>query len=513
MNFYLENDICDFFDISIVLPFYKKLNEFKRVLPNNLKYFQRNGIELIIVLDTPDEEHELVNYLDEFPFLNSKVIVNRIDHEWRNPAKALNVGIRHASRKYIFVASPETEFLTDVIYQLRYILNYHQESYVIGQVTFLDFDTSPLLEKIQHYELLPYGSFMVEKKYLEQVQGYAEKLNSWGGDDDNMRARLDLLGLKRMFVSQAIAIHREENAKGHEARYKKNAEMPLLAYRDIYYPQQLIVNDDTWGTDFNDLAYSWELRNSKKRQCESYLKAFKKYWIKNDAVFDQAYKIIALIQVKNEIRHIPEVLAHLDKYCDGIILLDDDSTDGSYEAAMSEKLLLKVQIKGTDLFNDLNLRNTCLELAAFFNIEWLFFFDADERFDARYVDLYSLTDRNEVDSVCFYVVHLWDNEYSYKIKLPESDNGLLSRWRMFRAYGKLEIIANRLLHFPATPFKQNRLDAKVLIRHYGNIDAANRKIKYERYITQDKEGLTQGYSYEYLVEENSVLRDIGTLTL
>ena len=77
MQFYLETDITDFFDISIVLPFYKKLTEFKKVLPKNLKYVQRNGIELIIVLDTPNEEERLKNYLDEFPFLNASIVVNR----------------------------------------------------------------------------------------------------------------------------------------------------------------------------------------------------------------------------------------------------------------------------------------------------------------------------------------------------------------------------------------------------------------------------------------------------
>ncbi len=87
MNFYVENDVADFFEISIVLPFYKKLKEFKKVLPNNLTYFQRNGIELIIVLDTPEEEVELKDYLDEFPFLNSNVIVNRVPHDWRNRPK------------------------------------------------------------------------------------------------------------------------------------------------------------------------------------------------------------------------------------------------------------------------------------------------------------------------------------------------------------------------------------------------------------------------------------------
>jgi len=192
MNFYADNNIFDFYDISVILPFYKKLKEFKKVLPKNLPCFQRNGMELLIVLDTPEEEKELVEYLMEFPFLNATVIINKKHHEWRNPSKALNVGIRHASRKYIFVASPETEYLTDIIYQLRYILHYHPGSYAIGQVAFLDFNTSASLETIHDLELLPYGSLMVEKKYLEEVKGYAEKITGWGGDDDNIRARLEL---------------------------------------------------------------------------------------------------------------------------------------------------------------------------------------------------------------------------------------------------------------------------------------------------------------------------------
>lgn len=373
MNFYQENDVFDFFDVSIILPFYKKLNEFRSVLPRNLKYFQRNGIELIIVLDEPSEEKKLIDYLDEFPFLNSKVIINRQFHEWRNPSKALNVGIRNAHRKFVFVASPETEFLTDVIYQLRYLLHYHPNSYAIGQVTFLDFLSLPQIENICDYPLLPYGSIMVERKYLEEVNGYSEKLTYWGGDDDNIRARLDLLGLKRLLVEDAIGIHREENAIGHDSRFKRGAQMPIETYKEIYYPQKTLTNDNSWGTEFKDVAYEWKHRKSKQKQCENYLSNYTRSWIRGDTIFNQCFKIIALIQTKNEIRHITEVLEHLDNYCDGIILLDDNSTDGTYEKAQSNKLLLKVQKEPCEVFDDLNLRNITLRLGAFFNSDWLFF--------------------------------------------------------------------------------------------------------------------------------------------
>lgn len=513
MNFYLTDDIFEFYDLSIVMPFYKKLKEFKKVLPKNLPYFQRNGIELIIVLDTPEEEKELIVYLREFPFLNATVIINRDHHEWRNPSRALNVGIRHATRKYVFVASPETEYVTDVIYQLRYILHYYPGSFAIGQVVFSDFDSSPSAETLHDQELLPYGSLMVEKRYLEEIRGYAEQITGWGGDDDNIRARLELAGLKKMFVSQAIAIHREEDSPGHKSRYKKNAEMPVRYFKDIFHPADPVVNEENWGTDFNEIAYQWQLRSNKYEQCKNYLKSFKKYWLSDASIFDKSYKVIALLQVKNEIRHIPEVLLHLDQYCDGIILLDDDSTDGSYENAVSQKLLLKVQKNGSDKFDDLALRNITLELASFFNSSWLFFFDADERFDPRYADLYAIDKKSQVDSVCFFVVHLWNHNEFYRIDLPEKKTGLLTRFRMFRSFGMLQITANRILHFPATPFKKNRLDSSILIRHFGNVDPATRRMKYERYTREDKEGMTQGYTYEYLIEEDVVLKKVDELVL
>ena len=37
------------FDLSIVMPFYKRLDEFKRVFPSKATYYERNGIEVVIV--------------------------------------------------------------------------------------------------------------------------------------------------------------------------------------------------------------------------------------------------------------------------------------------------------------------------------------------------------------------------------------------------------------------------------------------------------------------------------
>lgn len=95
--------------------------------------------------------------------------------------------------------------------------------------------------------------------------------------------------------------------------------------------------------------------------------------------------------------------------------------------------------------------------------------------------------------------------------MPEKKDGILPRLRMFRNYGNLQIASNRLLHFPAVPYKRKRLDAPILIHHFGNIKTETRQMKYERYIEQDKEGLKQGYTYRYLLENDVILENVAKI--
>ena len=85
------------FDLTIVIPFYKKTKEFMRIFSINRKYLERNSIEVLIVLDTPDEREELLSHIMQFPFVNWRIIMNDKPHGWRNPAKPLNVGVRHGN--------------------------------------------------------------------------------------------------------------------------------------------------------------------------------------------------------------------------------------------------------------------------------------------------------------------------------------------------------------------------------------------------------------------------------
>ena len=65
-------------------------------------------------MDEPTEKEGLIELIKTYPFINWKVIVNEQDHLPRNHAPVLNVGIRHATKKYVLVSDPEVEFYNQI---------------------------------------------------------------------------------------------------------------------------------------------------------------------------------------------------------------------------------------------------------------------------------------------------------------------------------------------------------------------------------------------------------------
>lgn len=512
MKYREKKNIIDFFDVSIIMPFYKRLEVFKLVLPKNAPFFQRNGIEIIILLDEPKEEKGLLKLIKLYPFINFKIIVNRKKHRWRNPCKVLNVGIRQASFEYILVLDPEVELVTDVVYQLRYMISYHPNTFTTGVVAFIDEQDN--LDELKNINWMAYGSIMVPKHHLLNIRGYNENFEKWGGEDDQIRRKLNLYGLKKMELVDAKTIHRDKNSDGHRERSSRIDKMPIRDLKYIFHPKNPIFNGNDWGLDFKESIWDWKTHKDYD-QLTKYLETFSCFHISDKSVCKNKYEIIALIQTKNESKNIPKILDHLKAYCDGIILLDDGSTDGSYEKANHNKLLLKVKKDYKGYFDDLGNRNILLRAASFFKSKWFFFIDADERFDPRYNDIRSYTNTKEVDIYRFNLVDLWDNPETYRIDIPDKrKDGICTRARMFRNKGSLQIYANREIHFPAVPYLKNtKIANELLLLHYGNFDKETRKRKYELYIAQDPEEKKQAHSYDFLMEDKVLLKELKEIVL
>lgn len=494
------------FDVSVVMPFYKKLKAFKRVFPKNRKYFERNGIEVIIVMDCPNEKDELLSYIQDYPFVNWKVIYNDKPHEWRNPTKPINVGIRFATKKYIMVCSPESEFYTDAILQLRTGLENYPNHYAIGTVCFADNNEKINNNTIKFHKFLSYGSIMVEKTFLYKIKGYDESLNRWGGDDDNIRARLELSGVEELYMPEVKLIHRDNHKAGNDRRVSR---LGVEAAEYLCYPKSVILNE-TWGEDFNKVIYDWEDNSYAESQLIHYLSSFSDYALKMH-LHGKSYEKILLVPTYNEQERILNFLDVNSPYFDSIILLDDDSSDETYNIAQHEKLILKIK-KQRKEFNDLENRNILLNIVSFFKHKWVCFIDADEVIDPRYADFNSFTNQRNIDSVLFNMVHLWDDENVYNEDYPHTYNGVSLRFKMFRNIGRAQIISPKgKLHFNQASYTGNVYHSPILIKHYGHLSKEMRKQKYDFYLKEDTEHCQKSYSH--LIDEEITKKEIKDISI
>lgn len=472
MQFYEQIEIWRFFDVSIIIPVYDNPAAFKKMVTNNHSLLQRNGIEVIVVLNETCEGTAITDWLQQYYLINWKVIV----------CSNLQDVIQLAAHQYIMLINPGRLFFSDVIYQLRYILEHYKESVAVARETGVASDEEPDRGHIHEFDDPFYGSLMVHRDHIINLTAGVPP------DIHNLIDSLELSGIRKMWVPQAVLL------------YERTVEERLPAQQ---------VSDSNSRLE---IRYDWQTSNVSAAHRQNYLNQFQQYDV-FETDFNKQYPVICLMQVRNERHHLPEVLAHVQQYCDGIILLDDESCDGSYEAAMSEKLLLKVQKKYKGFFDDLENRNILLHLGHLFKAGWYFFIDADERFDERYADIMAITHLNDIDVACFRVVHLWNNESFYRKGLPRAGDGLLLRYRMFRNKGFTQIIANRELHFPAVPFTARAREVKILIKHYGLINEEIRQRKYHTYLKQDQKGEKQGHGYDYLLDVNCTLGKVDELYL
>ncbi|HEY5937969.1 MAG TPA: galactosyltransferase-related protein [Kofleriaceae bacterium] len=253
---------------SVIMPFYKRLADFERVLPMNAPYLERPEVEVVLSLDEPTEEHGVLALIRRFPNIRWTVLVNDHDHAWRTPSRAINVGVRHAVGTYVLVVSPESAFVTDVP-SIAHDLHACGGGFAaVGRVVFATYDelaasgsladcyaAAPPAVWGAHASFRggqPYGSLCVERDRLARIGGYDEALVLWGGDDDNMRVRLMLDGT---IVGISDAMRLVHLAGG--PRPPKPVRHALRDLERIYQPATALANPTEWGMTYNRIVQSW----------------------------------------------------------------------------------------------------------------------------------------------------------------------------------------------------------------------------------------------------------------
>jgi len=496
-------------DVSVIIPIYGNLDLFCKTFNKNSCYLQRNGIEVLVVLFDTMIEYKLIEYIKDYPFINWKIVIAQIEQYIGNKATVINIGIQFATKKYILTSDPEVEFQTDVIYYLRRMLSYYPKHYARGAC-----QSSDYLDNVGEKDLfISSNNLMVERKIITEIRGFNIRFNNLENEIDNLCKILDIAGVKFLLIPEARSIFRRNEIQDNEC-INKATPIDIKKYKKSLFPIIENINNETITLRQENIriVYDWQNNLFSDELCISYLSSFIKYEIKDSSIFKKQYKKVILCQAYNESEFMTGFLEDMAKYFDGIILLDDGSSDDTWVLAKHEKILLKVK-KKRECFNDLENRNILLKLSSFIKSTWFCFMDIDERIDARYNDFNAFEDDTKVDVIAFNGVYMWENERTYKKDVPYANQGVLKIFRMFRSMGNCMINTyKKKLHFPASPYFNNILYSNILIKDYGSMTKDQRIKKHLMYTREDK-AMDLPFGYNYLLDYQGEICDVDKLII
>lgn len=534
--------------LAIVLPFYRKLAEFEQVARRNAPYWSRPWIEVVLALDEPAEEVGVLLLVDRLPGIRWRVVVNDRAHAWRPPCKAINVGVRHTAAPYVLVHSPESAYVGDAPARALQIAVAVPGAVVVGRVGFARFDevgadvgtlADAFSRKVPDALLLRtfYGSLCCARDAFESVHGYDESFDVWGGDDDDFRVRLELAGSRLIAEPALRLLHLScEERTGAEA-YDRDLDWLRCTPRTAWPG-----GATEWGRDFNRVARepggrpfgpapelgpapASAIPMGSRRQCEVCGRMVHHeppgvHCPRCSTTPPPAMRLtsrlrtVVVMQVRNEARHLPGCLAHLREHVDGIVALDDGSTDDTARILRCEPKMLEVLTRPArepHVWHENENKRLLLECAQRHGAGWVLACDADERYETLFLQhLRAIVDSlpdGSLSCLSLSCRELWNSPLTWR-----SDGiwGRKSRARLFRLPREIAFDESPGLHGAWYPDQVRRhgvmFSSYYQLYHLGSILQEDRVRRRDLYNRLDPARRFQPIGYDYLAEEGEGVR-------
>jgi glycosyltransferase involved in cell wall biosynthesis len=220
----------------------------------------------------------------------------------------------------------------------------------------------------------------------------------------------------------------------------------------------------------------------------------------------RSVRLLALLAVRNGMRHLPGFLRNVPPQVDGIVALDDGSTDGTAELLQAHPAVREVIRRPPDrpTWDEVGNHRALVGAAVAHHAEWIISVDADERLERHFrARAERVISRGNLLGYCGYAIRLrelWDDPGQYR---ADGIWGRKMMARLFRARADHEFDP-ALIHGQKAPLQARRNGrfptADLTIYHLGMLSADDRAARRARYERSDPDGRWQRIGYEYLTD-------------